>query len=109
MPCKYADWAVEKIHTWFAQRGARVRDVEVKLFGGGFTIEPERKQEIRNIVDVGARNVEVARQTLESLGYRISRESVLGSTGRKLYFYTGTGEVWMKHIRPSLMAREVVP
>lgn len=76
-------------------------EVDVKLFGGALTIEPERKAAVRQIVDVGARNVEVARRELAKHGFHIRVEQVLGERGRKLFFWTGTGDVWLKILQGS--------
>jgi chemotaxis protein CheD len=76
------------------------RQITVKLFGGGFTIQPERKRLIRDVVDVGKKNVDMARLKLAEHGLEVVSENVLGERGRKVFFYTGTGEVWMKIVRP---------
>ncbi len=101
-PCKFADTAVELLVQRYRDAGVPLREVEVKLFGGGFTVDPERKGLIREMVDVGRKNVDVARKTLASFGLAPRREHVLGDRGRKLYFHTVTGEVWMRSIEPKL-------
>jgi len=103
-PCKFADSAVELLVQRYRNAGVPLRQVEVKLFGGGFTVDPERKGPIRDMVDVGRKNVESARATLARFGLAPQREHVLGDKGRKLYFHTVTGEVWMRSIEPKLMA-----
>lgn len=101
-PCKFADSAIELLVNRFRNAGVRLSQVEVKLFGGGFTVDPERKGPIREMVDVGRKNVESARTTLARFGLKPVREHVLGDRGRKLYFHTVTGEVWMRRIEPKL-------
>lgn len=96
--CKYADVAVEEIMARFGYLGIQAKDLEVKLFGGGFTLEPERKGAVRDIVDVGSKNVASARAALAGHGLKISREDVLGQQGRKVFFLTATGEVWVRRL-----------
>lgn len=97
-PCKYVDTAIAAIMRRLRALGARPADLDVKLFGGGFTIQPERKHLLRSVVDVGDKNVTSARAELARLGLAPSYEGTLGARGRKLFFHTGTGEVWMKYV-----------
>ena len=99
--CKYVDFSIAQIHARAAKLGIAPRSVEVKLFGGGFTINSERKHTVRDIVDVGKKNVEMAEKVLKQHRYVVSSEDVLGEHGRKLYFHTGTGEVWLRKLIPS--------
>lgn len=96
--CRFVDASVALVARRLGSQGIAAREVVVKLFGGALTIEPERKAGLREIVDVGARNVAVARRELSRHGFRVSVEHVLGERGRKLFFWTGTGEVWMKRL-----------
>ncbi|GEB80327.1 putative chemoreceptor glutamine deamidase CheD [Desulfovibrio desulfuricans] len=98
-PCKYVDAAIETLLGQFARRGIAANDLVVKLFGGAFTMNPEEKQRLRCIVDVGGRNVEVARATLQRFGIEPQSEHILGDRGRKLFFHSGTGEVWVRLLR----------
>lgn len=96
--CKYVDAAISEIMRRLDALGIPHRELELKLFGGGFTIQPERKVLVRDVVDVGSKNVEAARAELARLGLRAGCERVLGQRGRKLFFSTATGEVWMRHV-----------
>jgi chemotaxis protein CheD len=98
--CKFADTAIDNIMRRYRQLEIPRRQITVKLFGGGFTIQPERKRLIRDVVDVGKKNVDMARLKLAEHGLEVVSENVLGERGRKVFFYTGTGEVWMKIVRP---------
>lgn len=100
-PCKYVDAAIETLLGQFARRGIHSSELVVKLFGGAFTMNAEEKQRLRCIVDVGGRNVEVARRTLLSYGLEPHSEHILGDRGRKLFFHSGTGEVWVRLLRRS--------
>jgi len=96
--CKYVDSSIDGIMARFARVGVKPGRLEVKLFGGGFTIQPERKTALKSVVDVGAKNVDMARVKLEEYRLDVSSENVLGDFGRKVFFYTATGEVWMKFV-----------
>jgi len=97
-PGKFVDTAIATILGEFSAHGVRTVQIQTKLFGGAFTIDPDRKTAIRNIVDVGAKNVEIARQLLESHGLAPLKENILGQRGRKIFFYTATGDVWLKYL-----------
>lgn len=97
-PCKYADLSIEAIAKRFTRRSIRPRDVEVKLFGGAFTMNGGQRELVRSIVDVGSRNVETARASLAAFGFHISREDTLGGRGRKLFFFTESGDVWVRKL-----------
>jgi chemotaxis protein CheD len=96
--CKFVDSAMEQVMARLARLGIPRIELECKLFGGAFTIQPERKEHVRQVVDVGSKNVDVAKAALAGLGLGILREDVLGSYGRKLFFATHTGEVWMRPV-----------
>ncbi len=97
--CKYVDASIHAIMRRFERAGAPLRDLELKLFGGAMSLVTEQKQIVRDIVDVGAKNVAAARRALAEYGLAPVRESVLGPRGRKLFFHTGTGVVWMKFLK----------
>jgi chemotaxis protein CheD len=97
--CKYVDSAIESIMDRFMHLKIKPGRLVVKLFGGAFTMQPERKSKVRDVVDVGSKNVSMARARLKAHGLEPAGENVLGDRGRKVFFYTATGEVWMKYVR----------
>lgn len=97
--CKYVDSAIEGIMDRYLRLKIKPSRLRVKLFGGAFTINPERKGKVREVVDVGAKNVQMARERLTAHGLEILSENVLGERGRKVFFYTATGEAWMKYVK----------
>jgi chemotaxis protein CheD len=68
-------------------RGAHRATLEARLFGGAHIAAGTGGHP----TDIGSRNVEVARETLQSEGLPIVGEDVCGSRGRKVVFCTGTG------------------
>jgi len=73
------------------------RDLVVKLFGGarfldvGDSGSPGRT--------VGAQNVARALEILEVLGLKINSADTGGVVGRKLYFCTRDGDVYLRRMR----------
>lgn len=55
---------------------------------------------------VGTQNVIKAIDIIKKEGLIISSSEVGGIRGRKIYFYTGTGEVLLKFIRKDVMKDE---
>ncbi len=101
LSCKYVDGAIEAVMRRMDALGVPRGELVTMLFGGGFTIQPERKLLVRDVVDVGRKNVEAARRCLALLGLSPRVERVLGSRGRKLFFHTATGAVWLRHVDAS--------
>lgn len=105
--CKYVDTSIHRIISKFTAQGVKTSNIEVKLFGGALSLMSEQKENIREIVDVGAKNVAIARRDLDRLGLSPVSESVLGGRGRKLFFHTATGQVWMKFLGAKAAERDL--
>jgi len=90
---RYVDYAICDMARQFDALGARRREVEVKLFGGG---------DVLSMVTASARptvgklNIEVAMKSLEEEGFTIAASSLGGKCGINIYFNTQTGEVLLK-------------
>ncbi len=95
---RYVECSITQMLRLFDKTGSRRRDIEVKCFGGAdmFT----RKIEKKGIVSVGRQNITTAEQVLSREGFRIVKQDVGGLGGRKLFFYTHTGEVLLKRLAP---------
>ena len=102
-PAVFVDYSIDSMVKKFLRVDIKLKELEIKLFGGAYTSERNSRAEVASIVDVGAKNVAVARQGLRKHGLRIMNESVQGDRGRKLYFCTNTGEVWVKYLRKMQM------
>ncbi len=100
-PCNYVDNALESLFARFEARGVKLETLSIRLFGGGLTMYSDEKREFGEILDVGRKNVEIAKAMLKQRGLKIIREDILGNQGRKVLFYTKTGEVWMKFVSSS--------
>lgn len=97
-PCKFADTAVRCIMEKFDALEIPRKEIVCKLFGGGFTVKDKANLDVRSIVDVGKKNVAVAKAELARYGLKPSVDESRGKSGRKLFFVTSTGDVWMRFV-----------
>lgn len=75
--------------------GSEVDHLEAKIFGGASVIDTHGTGEGHLL---GDRNIEVARLVLKDEGISIVNEDVGGHVGRKVIYYTDSGEVWVKRL-----------
>lgn len=104
-PCLFADGAVEAMLERFRASGMKAADLVVKLFGGSNTMQEGHPVHLREMLDVGRKNVEAARAALTAQGLKLAAEDVMGPYGRKLFFNTGTGEIWLRYLNPEQTRR----
>lgn len=76
---------------FLSKTGCSPDEVRVVIVGGSEMLQLTGQQN-----DIGLRNAEVARKTLDSLGYKISAEDIGGGSGRSVLFHVGTGDVTVK-------------
>ena len=77
--------------------GADPKKLEVKLFGGSDMLSATiRKSHIR---PVGKSNIDAVIQAIKAQDLHLKVSDVGGTFGRKLLFYTNTGEVLLKRIK----------
>ena len=107
-PCLFADGAVDAMLERFRAVGLKPGELVVKLFGGANTMQDNHPLHLRDMLDVGRKNAEVARAALAAHGLAPVAEDVLGPYGRKLFFNTGSGEVWLRYLNPEQTRRVVV-
>jgi len=91
---KFGNIANEKLLSEMLRYGAKRANIEAKLFGGA--------NQANFTMQIGARNMDVAKKFLTSENIPIVAESTLGNLGRKIIFDTSTGVVKMKLIRPQI-------
>jgi chemotaxis protein CheD len=103
--CTFADLAVAAMVERFREAGMPPHELEVKLFGGANTLQESYAEDLREMLDVGRKNVETALAALARYGLRPKVRDVLGAQGRKLYFCTATGEVWLSYLDQELTKR----
>lgn len=87
---KFGNIAIEKLIEEMELRGSDRKNLYAKLFGGA--------SQVNYSMQIGQRNIEIARKLLIENNINIVAESVGGSQGRKIIFNTYTGEVRMKYV-----------
>jgi chemotaxis protein CheD len=93
---KYVDCSIRQMAKLFDRHGIVRRELEVKCFGGAdmFTRDVNR----RETVSVGHQNLTIAQQVLANEGLSLKVSDVGGMRGRKIFFYTDTGDVFLKRL-----------
>jgi len=95
-PSKSVDQSVRYMLEYFRKRKIEPDEIVAKLFGGAemFTqVDPAC-----NIRSVGAQNIRMALENLRIAGIEPAALDIGGQQGRKLIFYTRTGEVFLKRV-----------
>ncbi|KAF0217441.1 MAG: chemotaxis protein [Geobacteraceae bacterium] len=93
---RYVDCSIRQMMGGFHQLGIVREEIEVKVFGGSDMFSSDEKTGIS--IAVGTQNVEMALKVIEREGLRLLVSDVGGSRGRKIFFYTHTGEVLLKRL-----------
>lgn len=88
----YVDQSIEKMFSLYETYGIKSSEIEVKLFGGADVLLHSR------VASVGIQNVQTAIQAIKSKGLNLISSSVGGISGRRILFYTHTGEVFLKRL-----------
>jgi chemotaxis protein CheD len=98
---KYVDSSVRYMHEHFRPPYVPPSEIEVKVFGGGdmFRMDFSAGRET-----VGKKNIKAAFSSLEILGYKVMAHDTGGIFGRKLYFYSFEGKVFIKNIKSTMEA-----
>jgi len=91
---KYGNIAIKKLIDRMLELGAKQKNLQAKIFGGGEIIKTDT-----NMFKIGERNIEIAINTIKENKIRITGQSVAGNQGRKIRFNTETGVVLMKLIQ----------
>jgi chemotaxis protein CheD len=94
---KYVDFSINYMVDKLSNYGIKPGEIEVKLFGGAdmFSFGYVTGDKL----SVGKQNVQVALNTIEEKKLTLLISDTGGTRGRKIFFYTHTGEVLLKHIK----------
>lgn len=96
---KFVDCSILYMANKMKQLGISPSELDVKLFGGSDRLNPNCNEQASNrLMCIGKQNVEKAKQVLISSGLKITAFDVGGRQGRKLFFYSETGKIFMKRI-----------
>ncbi len=108
-PCKqcgrFVKCSVRQMIRGFKSLKIRESDLEVKIFGGAETMSCG--PEVGSRVSVGRLNVLSTLAFLESRGLLVKASDTGGRHGRKLFFNTTTGEVYLKRFSRKSMSPDV--
>jgi chemotaxis protein CheD len=91
---KYVDCSIRHMLEQFSSLGIGHREIEVKLFGGADMFRTgagERET-------VGAQNTQTALRIIEKEHLNLCKTDTGGDRGRKIFFYTHTGEIFLKRL-----------
>jgi len=94
---KYVACSIRQMAGVFDGHGIPRKEIEVKCFGGADmfarkTVQPE-------VLSVGRQNILTAEKIIAGSGLALRAMDVGGLRGRKVLFYTDTGEVLLKRLR----------
>ena len=100
---RYVECTIKRMVTEFTSRGINKSAIEVKLFGGADMFKPNAGK--NNSITVGKQNIETAIKMLGDFGLKIVTSDTGGSRGRKIIFYTQTGQVLLKRLNKTEMSK----
>jgi len=98
---KYVDYVIPKMVARMKSYDIKLEEIEVKLFGGAGMMNDQAEQ-VKN-QPVGKLNIDTAIKVLEAEGLKLKTSDVGGTFGRKLFFYTHTGEVLLKRLKSGVL------
>lgn len=87
---RYGNWAMEYLINAILKLGGTRRNLEIKIFGGGNVM--------RNMSDVGARNVEFVKRYLYEENFEIAAQDVGNIYPRKVLYFPDTGAVKVRKL-----------
>jgi len=90
---KFMDCAIHYMLKSFRAHGIRNNDIEVKIFGGADTLRSTSSNTI------GSQNIKTALDIMSEEELRVIAADVGDSFGRKLVFFSHTGEVFLKRLK----------
>lgn len=93
---RYVDFAIERMLKKFYDKGIAESELDVKLFGGAEMLPNSHSS--ANLT-VGKQNVEIAQKIIKARNLDLVTFDVGGLQGRKIIFYTHTGDVFLKRLR----------
>ena len=91
---KYGNVAIPMLIEKMRLIGSRKDNLKAKVFGGGSVLES-----LCGSIDVGNRNIILAEEILVSEKISVISSDVGGKSGRKIFFVTDTGEVFVRKFK----------
>ena len=90
---RYGNIAIPKLIEKMIELGSSTQNIQAKVFGGAAVIRGPG-----SVLNIGTRNIMLAKDMLEKEGIPIVSSDVDGNSGRKILFNTKTGRVLLKKI-----------
>ncbi|MDD2853275.1 MAG: chemotaxis protein CheD [Desulfuromonadaceae bacterium] len=100
---RYVDTALKHIYEKIAKYG-NVLDLEVKLFGGAQLLGGVASGFEK--ASIGDQNIAKAVEVLSSLGFTLAAQDTGGMRGRKLFFCTRSGDVFVRYMRSKKLSTD---
>lgn len=97
---RYVDSTIDYMFSKLSAVTGRSSGFEAKLFGGADVLRPGGL--LSGTPSVGSQNVESALQVIKRLGVVLKASDTSGDRGRKIFFYSHTGEVFLRQIRKTI-------
>lgn len=91
---KFGNIAMEKLVQGMFDNGSKRKNLQAKVFGGKDSVYGQKLH-----FRVGERNAELAIMVLEKEKIQIQSSSLGGPYGRKLHFFTDTGDVYLHFLK----------
>ncbi|TAN44483.1 MAG: chemotaxis protein CheD [Nitrospirae bacterium] len=102
---RFVECSVQRMIEQFRMMGIYQHEIEAKVFGGADMLEAN-KADIKRLT-VGAQNIQMAMKVLDLAGIKLAASDLGGEQGRKILFYTHTGEVLLKRLKKSLRLYDI--
>ncbi len=94
---RYVDRSIKYMLKKFEEYGIEKNEMELKLLGGADVISRTNG----NSLSIGQKNIEIAINIIKKEKLMLMLSDVGGRQGRKIHFYTKTGEILLKRINGS--------
>ncbi len=91
---KFGAFSMELLINDMLKLGSSKKNMQAKVFGGGKVISTSSE-----IIQVNRHNIEFVHEFLRVEGIKIISEDVGGSFGRKIYFDTKDGSVYVRKVK----------
>lgn len=91
---KYGNIAIDKLIKKMLSFGSQQKELQVKLFGGAEIITTQKRH-----FNIGERNIMLALDVIKDAGIPIVSSALGGQFGRKIRFYTESGDVLLQLIK----------
>ena len=94
-PLRFVNSVIDKMIEGLQKQGCLKRNLVAKLFGGAHMFSFISQDSVLN---VGERNIDIAKLVLQKHGIKIAAEELRGSIGRTIELHLENGKVYIKTI-----------